>query len=188
MSGGWDDLPDAPSDEDDCPELLSGSDSESDSDESDDDCPELLSDSDSESDNDDEDCPELQSDSDSDFDDASDSPLPEQAAVPVEKKTSGVHSRKNATFEKKAKTIAYYDSLPAELPGNGVFQRRCSRVAKKMHVHSGHTVAKWISAKSRVKVRAVIGRPISDYAPGRQIVNKGGRGKAQLEGGLSILL
>jgi hypothetical protein len=93
------------------------------------------------------------------------------------KKTAGSHSRKSASIEKKAKTIAYYDSLPVALPGNGVFKRRCNRVAKKMHVHSGHTVAKWISAQSRANVRAVIGRPISDYAPGRQIRNKGGRGK-----------
>ena len=93
----------------------------------------------------------------------------EQGQRPA-KKTAGHYSRKRIDAEKKVFIIAYYDSLP-RLPknqrGSTAFNKRCAHVARKMHAHSGHAVAKLLPLESRLRVSHVIGRPISDYRPGQ---------------------
>jgi hypothetical protein len=140
-----------------------------------------------------DDLPDCKGDSDYDVDEAlhdsasdhetakSKRRLSRSASIPLRppKKTRGMHSRKSASYEKKAKTIALYDSLPFQRPGRGVYMARCQRVAEAMKVHSKHTVSSWLSPSHRAKVEAAVGRPIADYAPSAlcKIINKGGRGK-----------
>jgi hypothetical protein len=156
---GWDDLPDGDASDDSMPDLLSDSDEDSDYEDLEDEC-EVAS---------------------SELKRKRGRPWPaSQRRKPkplARKKTAGSHSRKVADVEKKAYTIAYFDSLPRMTPqGKKVsYKDRLTLAAVHNHVHSWNTVAKWVTQRSRLGVRAVVGRPISDFI--RKIRYKGGRGK-----------
>jgi hypothetical protein len=113
--------------------------------------------------------------------------LPGQARRPVgkkrrrllekhEKKTRGANTRwKGIDYEVRAKTVAYYDTLPE----TSTAATRRWKAPKKFHIKG------WLGKAFRQKIEEQVGRPISDYAPGSgKVKNAGGRGKRAAGRGL----
>jgi hypothetical protein len=111
-------------------------------------------------------------------------PLPRVLLTKENKRTGKERGRKKRDrydYEQKAKTVAYYDTLPLRTEdGTKVGKGERLQAACKegpVLVDYANTVRAWVTRKGRRAIELVVGRPIADYTPGANIViNKGGRG------------